>query len=454
MGGAMPEPGETHLMHRSLVFQPHKVASASGFELTLDNGRKVIDACGGAAVACLGHGNEEVATAVYEQIKQVGYVHTQAYTTQVAEELADLILDGSPFGLEKAVFLGSGSEAVEAALKLARQYFYEKGEHERLHIVARQQAYHGNTMASMSVSSNLARKLPYQGFCYPHTSTVSPAYTYRYQRPSETEAQFTDRLVAELDAEFNRIGPHRVIAFIAEPVVGATAGCVPPPVGYLRGVKALCERYGILLILDEIMCGSGRCGTFFAFEPEGVEPDIVTIAKALGGGFAPIAGVVMHRKVVDVLRQGSKAFVHGHTFQAHAISCAAALAVQKIVRRDGLVERSAAMGEILGTLLRQELAQCRSVGDIRGRGLFWAVEFVKDKATKEPFDASILYGPKVQEEAFERGVAVYPGHGTIDGTAGDHVLIAPPFTVDESTLKKVCELLRDAILAQEAVFLA
>lgn len=454
MGDALSDTRETHLMHRSLVYQPHTVTSATGCELTLDNGRKVIDACGGAAVACLGHGNEEVATAIYEQVKQVGYVHTQAYTTKVSEELADLILEGSPFGLEKAVFVGSGSEAIEAALKLARQYFYEKGEHQRLHIVARQQAYHGNTMASMSVSSNLSRKLPYRGFCYPHTSAVSPAYTYRYQRPSETEEEFTKRLLAELDAEFNRIGTDRVIAFIAEPVVGATAGCVPPPVGYLRGIKALCEKYGILLILDEIMCGSGRCGTFFAFEPENVEPDIVTIAKGLGGGFAPVAGVLMHRKVVDTLRQGSKAFVHGHTFQAHAISCAAALAVQKIVRRDGLVERNAQMGRVLETLLRQELAECKSVGDIRGRGLFWAVEFVKDKATKEPFDASVQYGPKVQEAAFERGVAVYPGHGTIDGAAGDHVLLAPPYTVDEATLKRVCEVLREAISAQEAIFMA
>lgn len=449
----MPAMRETHLMHRSLVQQPHTVVSASGLELTLDNGRKVIDACGGAAVACLGHANEEVSAAIYAQSQNVGYVHTGTYTTGVAEELADLILEGSPFGLEKASFLGSGSEAVEASLKLARQYFYEKGEHERLHIVARRQAYHGNTMASMSVSSNLSRKIPYQGFCYPHTSAVSPAFAYHHQHATETESDFTKRLLAELDDEFHRIGPGKVIAFLAEPVVGATAGCVPPPAGYLQGVKALCEKYGILLILDEIMCGSGRCGTFFAFEPENVEPDIVTIAKGLGGGYAPIAGVLMHRKVVDVLRGGSNAFNHGHTFQAHSISCAAALAVQKIVRRDGLVERSAQMGKVLESLLKEKLSNCKSVGDIRGRGLFWAVEFVKDKATKEPFEPSIMYGPKVQEAAFEGGVAVYPGHGTIDGVSGDHVLIAPPFTVDEAALERICEVLRDAILSQEALYM-
>ena len=449
----MPAMRETHLMHRSLVQQPHTVVSASGLELTLDNGRKVIDACGGAAVACLGHANEEVSAAIYAQSQNVGYVHTGTYTTSVAEELADLILEGSPFGLEKASFLGSGSEAVEASLKLARQYFYEKGEHERLHIVARRQAYHGNTMASMSVSSNLSRKIPYQGFCYPHTSAVSPAFAYRQQQATETESDFTKRLLAELDDEFHRIGPEKVIAFLAEPVVGATAGCVPPPAGYLQGAKALCEKYGILLILDEIMCGSGRCGTFFAFEPENVEPDIVTIAKGLGGGYAPIAGVLMHRKVVDVLQGGSNAFNHGHTFQAHSISCAAALAVQKIVRRDRLVERSAEMGKVLERLLKEQLSNCKSVGDIRGRGLFWAVEFVKDKATKEPFEPSILYGPKVQEAAFEGGVAVYPGHGTIDGVSGDHVLIAPPFTVDEVALGRICEVLRDAILSQEALYM-
>ncbi|KAL2203254.1 PLP-dependent transferase [Sarocladium strictum] len=454
MGDAPPEMRETHLLHRSLVHQPHTVVNADGSELTLDNGRKIIDACGGAAVACLGHANEEVATAIYDQIKRVGYVHTQAYTTQVAEELADLILDGSPFGLEKVVFVGSGSEAVETALKLARQYFYEKGEPERLHIVARKQAYHGNTMASMSVSSNLVRKKPYQGFCYPNTSSVSPAYAYQYQRPEESEADFTQRLIDELDAEFNRIGTNKVIAFLAETVVGATAGCVPPPAGYLGGVKQLCEKYGILLILDEIMCGSGRCGTFFAFEPENVEPDIVTIAKGLGGGFAPVAGVLMHRKVVDVIGAGSKAFVNGHTFQAHAISCAAALAVQKIMKRDNLIQSVAEMGKVLEKLLRSELAECKSVGDIRGRGLFWAVEFVKNKETKEPFDTSITFGPKVQEAAFERGVAVYPGHGTIDGAAGDHVLLAPPYNVDEATLKKVCEALREAIRSQEAIHMS
>ncbi|KAH8171161.1 aminotransferase class-III domain-containing protein [Sarocladium implicatum] len=448
-----PPMRETHLMHRSLVQQPHTVVAASGLELTLDNGRKVIDACGGAAVACLGHANEEVSSAIFAQSQNVGYVHTGTYTTTVAEELADLILDGSPFGLEKAYFVGSGSEAVEAAMKLARQYFFEKGEHQRLHFVARRQAYHGNTMASMSVSSNLSRKLPYQGFCYPHTSAVSPAFAYRYQKADESEADFTKRLLAELDEEFIRIGTDKVIAFIAEPVVGATAGCVTPPAGYLRGVKTLCEKYGILLILDEIMCGSGRCGTFFAFEPENVEPDIVTIAKGLAGGYAPIAGVLMHRKVVETLRQGSNAFNHGHTFQAHSISCAAALAVQKIVRRDGLVERSAKMGRILGALLKEKLSNCRSVGDIRGRGLFWAVEFVKDKATRDPFESSLLYGPKVQEAAFEGGVAIYPGHGTIDGVSGDHVLLAPPFTVDEAALERICDVLRDAILAQEALYM-
>ena len=352
--------------------------------------------------------------------------------------------------------MGSGSEAVEAALKLARQYHYEKGEDQRVHLVSRRQAYHGNTISAMSVSSNMARKVPYQGFGLPHVSHVSPAYAYRYLRESETEDQFTQRLLQEIEDEFLRVGPDTVIAFIAEPVIGATAGCVPPPRGYLRGVRELCTKYGILLFLDEIMCGTGRTGTYFAFEQEGedVRPDIVTVAKGLGGGYAPIGGVLMSGKVLDVLRSGSGAFCHGHTYQAHPVSCATALAVQEIVRRDGLVERSAAMGKVLESKLRRELGDCRSVGDIRGRGLFWAVEFVTDKGTKAMFDPAIGFGAKVHQAAFERGVSVYPGAGTYDGRQGDHVLLAPPLIITEEQLDTICKVLREAIESQEQIYLA
>lgn len=429
------------------------VESALGSNLHLTNGQTVIDACGGAAVAIIGHGSQEVQNAIVKQAQKVSYVHTQSYSTPVAEELADFILDGTPYGLEKALFLGSGSEAVEAAMKLARQYHFERNEPDRMHFVSRKQSYHGNTMASMSVSYNVARKVPYQGFEYPHVSHVTPAYAYRYKLDGETDDQFTKRLLQELEDEFLRVGPEKVIAFIAEPIVGATSGCVVPPAGYLAGVRKVCDKYGILLILDEIMCGTGRTGTFFAFEQENVVPDIVTAAKGLGGGYAAIAGIYVHTKVIDALRQGSQALAHGHTYQAHPISCAAALAVQKILKRDGLVDRCREMGTKLEMLLRSELADCKSVGDIRGRGLFWAVEFVKDKTTKETFDPAVGFGGKVTQTSFDKGVAMYPGSGTVDGLKGDHVLLAPPYTVTDEELVTICRTLKESILSQEALYL-
>ncbi|KAI3554533.1 aminotransferase class-III [Colletotrichum abscissum] len=445
--------GEGRLMHRSLIQHPSMVESASGIYLNLANGKRVIDACGGAAVALIGHANEEVIQAISDQARKVSYVHTQAYTTQPAEELADLILDGNPHGLEKAFFVCSGSEAVESALKLARQYHFENGQPQRKHFIGRKQAYHGNTMATMSISTVASRKVPYEGFSYPHVSYVSPAYPYQYQRADETEDEFTARLLAEIEDEFQRIGPDNVIAFVAETMVGATAGCVAPPVGYIAGARRICDKHGALLILDEVMCGTGRTGTYFAFEQEGIVPDIVTVAKGLGGGYGPIAGVLMHEKVVSMLRQGSNAFNHGHTYQAHPIACAAALAVQRIVKRDDLVARCAQLGKQLEVLLRIELINCKSVGDIRGRGLFWAVEFVKDRETKDTFDPKLRFGLRVQERAFEKGVALYPGAGTVDGSRGDHVLLAPPFTTTEEELRKICSVFREALEEIEAEIL-
>ncbi|CEJ58546.1 hypothetical protein PMG11_07200 [Penicillium brasilianum] len=439
-----------HLLHRSFIDTPALVERAEGVNLFLADGRRIIDACAGAAVALIGHGNKEVHQAIVNQLQKVSYVHTQSYTTESAEDLANLILRGSPHGLEKAFFVGSGSEAVESALKLARQYYFEMNEPERLHIVSRRQGYHGNTMATMSISGNLARKVPFEGFSYTHTSQVSPAFAYRYMQEGETEVEYTARLLQELEEEFLRVGPHKVMAFIAEPVAGSGIGCVVPPTGYLAGIRALCDKYGILLIFDEIMCGVGRTGTFFAFEEEGdAVPDIMTIAKGLGGGYAPISGVLVHKRIVDVLRHGSKAFNHGHTYQAHPTSCAAALAVQKIVARDELIPRCATMGKILESRLRTELQDCWSVGDIRGRGLFWTVEFVKNKETKEPFDPDIHFGGRVQQAAFDKGVALYPCSGTVDGKKGDHLMLAPPFIITEGELRTVCKVLRDAIESQQ-----
>ncbi|KAF4973074.1 hypothetical protein FZEAL_9424 [Fusarium zealandicum] len=437
---------ESCLMHRSLLHPPESVAAASGVYLTLSSGRRILDGCAGAAVAVIGHGNTTVLDAIVEQASKVSYVHTMAYTISSAENLANHLLQGHPFDLTKAYIVGSGSEAMDAAMKLARQYHVENGQPQRNRFVARRQAYHGNTIGAMSVSSNVARRAPYEGaILLDNVSYVSPAYAYRGQETSETEKEYADRLVHELDDEFCAVGPGTVIAFIAETVGGATAGCITPPSGYFEGVRRVCDKYGILLILDEVMCGSGRSGTFYAFEQDGdVRPDIVTIGKGLGGGYAPIAATLVHRRIVETLREGSASFNHGQTYQAHPVSCAAALAVQEVVKKDGLVSRCARLGTRLHDSLVRVFGDLDHVGDIRGRGLFWAMEFVEDKKTRKPFDSQIRFGVRVQETAFQLGLAVYPGTGTADGHSGDHVILSPPLTITEEEMDAMVETLREA----------
>ncbi|KAF5017674.1 hypothetical protein F66182_10389 [Fusarium sp. NRRL 66182] len=447
MGNLQHSPAsEPHLMHRSLIHPPESVSSASGIYLTLSSGRKILDGCAGAAVAVIGHGNTQVRDAMVEQASKVSYVHTSAYTTGSAEDLANFILEGDPFDLTRAYLVGSGSEAMDAAMKLARQYHVENGQPERTRFVSRRQAYHGNTIGAMSVSSNLARRAPYESaILLDNVSHVSPAYEYRVKQVDETEDEYANRLVKELEAEFQAVGPDKIIAFVAETVGGATAGCITPPAGYFEGVGKVCRKYGILLILDEVMCGSGRCGTFFAFEQDGdVRPDIVTIGKGLGGGYAPIAATLVHKHIVDTLKKGTASFNHGHTYQAHAMSCAAALAVQKIVKGDDLISRCARLDSELHQSLLRVFQDAEFVGNIRGRGLFWGVEFVQDKKTKKPFDSKIRFGVKIQERAFELGLAVYPGTGSADGYEGDHVIISPPLTITEDEMDTMVELLKQA----------
>ncbi|KAF5565516.1 ornithine aminotransferase [Fusarium phyllophilum] len=437
---------EPHLMHRSLLTRPETVSSASGVWITLSSGRKILDGCAGAAVAIIGHGNTEVRDAMVEQMSSVSYVHTMAYTTNSAEDLANYILEGEPFDLTRAYFVGSGSEAMDSAMKLARQYHVENGQPQRTKFVSRRQAYHGNTIGAMSVGSFVARRAPYEGaILLDNVSYVSPAYEYRVRKDDETEQEYAQRLVDELEAEFQAVGPDTIMAFVAETVGGATAGCISPPAGYFEGVGKVCRKYGILLILDEVMCGVGRCGTFFAFEQDGdVRPDIVTTGKGLGGGYAPIAATLVHRKIIETLKKGTASFNHGHTYQAHPVSCAAALAIQKIIRRDNLVSRAATLGARLHKSLVEVFQDLEFVGNIRGRGLFWGIEFVKDKKTKTPFDSNIRFGVKVQERAFQLGLAVYPGSGTADGKVGDHVIVSPPLTITEDEMDELLVLLKRA----------
>ena len=391
--------------------------------LTLADGRRVIDASGGAAVACLGHGHPRVVAAMAEQGRALDYAHTAFMTSEPAEQLADLLLGDEPGGLSHAFFVSSGSEAMESALKMARQYHVERGEAGRVHFISRRQSYHGNTLGTMAASGHVARRAPYEPILPGGFSHVSPCFAYHYQSEAESDAAYVSRLAAELEAEFQRVGPRRVIAFIAETVVGATSGCVAAVPGYFAAMRAVCDRHGALLILDEVMSGMGRTGTTHAWEQEDVTPDLQAVAKGLGGGYAPVGALLVGRRVVEALDAGSGGFVHGHTYQAHPIACAAALAVQRIIREEDLLENVRAMGERLQAGLAAELGQHPHVGDIRGRGLFRAIEFVEDRATRRPFPAERAVGFRREigwAGQWDRGIPFFRHDGRRGRRSRDH----------------------------------
>lgn len=435
----------SQVLHRTVTFEPDLVLHGQGLHLTLADGRTVIDASGGAAVACLGHGNARVAAAIGAQAARLGYAHTGFFTSEPAEALAKLLVGHEPGGLSHAFFVSSGSEAMEAALKLARQYHIEAGQPGRTHVIARRQSYHGNTLGALAASGHVARRAPYEPVLSTGFSHVSPCFAYRGKSDAESDDHYVGRLAAELDAEFQRVGPERVIAFCAETMVGATAGCVAAAPGYFAAVRAICDRYGALLILDEVMSGMGRTGTTHAWEQEAVAPDIQAIAKGLGGGYQPIGALLVSRRVIDVLAAGSGAFAHGHTYQAHPVACAAALEVQRIIQEDELVANVRTMGRRLADALLDRFGTHPHVGDIRGRGLFHALEFVEDREGKRPFDPALQVHERVKRHALRLGLGVYPAGGTADGVRGDHVLLAPPYIVEAAEIDLIVARLGDAV---------
>jgi adenosylmethionine-8-amino-7-oxononanoate aminotransferase len=421
----------SRILHRQARGGYPRAVSGQGPWLFDESGRRWLDACGGAAVSCLGHGHPAIVAAIEAQARRLAYAHTSFFTTEVAEALAETLVAGAPAGISHAYFVSGGSEAMEAALKMARQYHLERGEPQRSLFIARRQSYHGNTLGALSVGGNAWRREPFAPLLAPVVH-VSPCYEYRDRAASETAEQYGARLAAELDAAIREAGPQRVIAFVAEPVVGATLGAVPPVPGYFRRVREVCDAHGVLLVLDEVMCGMGRTGSLYACEQEGVSPDIVTIAKGLGGGYQPIGACLLQQRVFDAFAQGSGAFQHGHTYLGHAIACAAALAVQRVIAEEGLVERVRSTGALLRTELERALGAHPHVGDIRGRGLFLGVEIVEDRTTAAPFDPARKVHARIKQAAFDAGLMCYPMGGTLDGRRGDHVLLAPPYTIDAS----------------------
>ncbi|AVT06280.1 aspartate aminotransferase family protein [Paracidovorax avenae] len=434
----------THVFHRHLHHTPPVAVAAQGMTLVDAEGRRYLDASGGAAVSSLGHGHPDVIAAMHAQIDRLAYAHTSFFTTAVAEELADVLVAGAPAGMEHVYLVSGGSEAVEAALKMARQYFVEIGRPQRTHFIARRQSYHGNTLGALAVGGNAWRREPFAPLLSPATH-VSACYPYREQGAQETPEQYGQRLADELEAAILAQGADRVIAFVAETVGGATAGVLTPVPGYLRAVRAVCDRHGVLLILDEVMCGMGRTGTLYACEQEGVVPDLVTVAKGLGGGYQPVGAVLAQKRIVEAMSAGSGYFQHGHTYLGHPVACAAALAVQRVIQRDGLLAKVRDDGVFFGQALRQALGGHAHVGDIRGRGFFWGVELVQDRGGKTPFDPARKVHARTKKEAMARGLLCYPMGGTVDGRVGDHVLLAPPFIASRAELQDIAGRLADAV---------
>jgi adenosylmethionine-8-amino-7-oxononanoate aminotransferase len=434
----------SHILHRNLRGSLPLAASGRGIRIIDAAGREYLDASGGAAVSCLGHGHPDVIRAMHEQIDRIAYAHTSFFSTTAAEELADHLVAHAPAGLSHVYLVSGGSEAIEAALKLARQYFVEIGQPQRRHFIARRQSYHGNTLGALAVGGNEWRRRQFAPLLI-DVAHVSPCYEYRDRRSDETREAYGARLVQELEETIERLGGENVIAFCAETVGGATSGAILPVPGYFRRIREICDRHEILFIADEVMCGMGRTGTLHAVEQEGIAPDLMAIAKGLGGGYQPIGAVLVAEKIIAALQKGSGFFQHGHTYIGHPTACAAALAVQKVIQRDDLLAAVRRQGAGLSERLAARFSQHPNVGDIRGRGLFMALELVEDRATKAPFDPELRLHARVKAEAMAHGLMVYPMGGTIDGRRGDHVLLAPPFIVTDNELDQIVTRLAAAV---------
>ena len=434
----------THVLHRSIAHRYPTAVSGKGIFIRDETGKDYIDASGGAAVSCLGHSHPDVVGAMRAQLDKLEYAHTSFFASQAAEELADDLVAHAPDGLGHAFFVSGGSEAIEAALKLARQYFVERGEPQRRFLIARRQSYHGVTLGALAVGGREWQRRAFAPLLI-ETHHVSPVYEYRERRGDETPEAYGERLAEELSAEIEQLGGANVIAFVAETVVGATMGAVPAVPGYFKRVREICDKHGILLILDEVMCGMGRTGTLHACEQEAVSPDILAIAKGLGGGYAPIGAILLQERIFKTIAGGSGAFQHSHTYTGHPLACAAALAVQRVIRRDGLLANVRAQGAHLARRLQERFGNHPFVGNVRGRGLFQGIEIVADRGTKEPFDPQRKMNARIKREAMARGLMVYPMGGTVDGASGDHVLLAPPFIIDSGAIDTIVERLGEAI---------
>ncbi|MGB0507620.1 MAG: aspartate aminotransferase family protein [Pikeienuella sp.] len=434
----------SHVFPRQMKSAPPVAVRGEGCYLYDSTGKQYFDGSGGAAVSCLGHGDPEIIAAVQEQVEKLAFAHTGFFTSDPAEQLAELLIKHAPGDLDRVYFVSGGSEATEAAMKLARQYHVERGEPDRRHVIARRQSYHGNTLGALAAGGNVWRRQQFAPLLF-DVHHIAPCYEYAEKAAEETSYDYGQRAAQELEDEILRLGPSNVMAFMAEPVVGATLGAVPAVEGYFKRIREICDQYGVLLILDEVMCGMGRTGHLFACEADGIAPDIVCIAKGLGAGYQPIGATICTKAIYETIESGSGFFQHGHTYVGHPVACATGFAVLSAIIDRGLVARAQKMGGLLHDALKQTLGQHPHVGDIRGRGLFQGVELVADQETKTPFDPSMKLAAKFKAAAFEAGLICYPMAGTRDGLNGDHVLLAPPFTLSEEHIGEITDKLANTM---------
>jgi adenosylmethionine-8-amino-7-oxononanoate aminotransferase len=432
------------LMGRTLGAALPTAVTGEGCWLVDADGRRYLDGSGGAAVSCLGHSDAGVRAAVVDQVERLAFAHTGFFTSGPAEELGRRLVAHAPDGIARVYLVSGGSEAIEASLKLARQYAVETGQEQRRNVISRRQSYHGNTLGALAAGGNRWRRAPFAPLLI-DTTLVSPCFPYRGQRADETLEAYGRRVADELEETIVRLGPETVLAFLAEPVVGATAGAVVPAPGYLARVRDICDRHGVLLILDEVMCGMGRTGTLFACEQEGASPDIVAVAKGLGAGYQPIGAMLCTAELHDALADGSGVFQHGHTYLAHPVAAAAGVAVMDALVGRDLVGRVAPAGERLVAGLEATLGDHPAVGDVRGRGLFVGVELVADRTTRAPVDPALRLHARIKRAALDEGLVCYPGGGTVDGVHGDHVLLAPPYIISDEEIDELVARLSRAL---------
>jgi len=434
----------THVFHRHTKTPLRTAVAGDGCYLIDSKGDRFLDGSSGAAVSCLGHSHPDVIETIRSQAQTLSYAHSSFFTSEPTEKLADFLTQRAPDGLDHVYFVSGGSEAVEAALKLARQYFVEKGHPQKYKVIARKQSYHGNTLGALSAGGNLWRRGLFEPILLPFTH-ISPCYEYRGRLEGETPEHYGLRVANELETEILKQGPDTVAAFIAEPVVGATMGCVAAVPGYFKRIREICTQYNVLLILDEVMCGMGRTGTLFAAKYEGITADLLTIAKGLGAGYVPIGALMVSKEIYSTIQNGTGFFQHGHTYMCHTLASATALTVQTVIERDGLLNQVKTLGKTLGQALKTTFGEHPNIGDIRGRGFFWGLELVQDKASKTPFDPAKTVNSLIKKAAMDAGLMCYPMGGTIDGKCGDHIMISPPFILTEAQIDELVTKLKTAV---------